>query len=683
MTFDDQINNVSLVVDALMARVAELEFDLALKGEKDDEFSVALDASWVFSSAVLVVMMQVGFAMLEAGSVREHNVVATYTKNLLDVTLGVFAAACGGFQLAYPDEGDTTLTVDGSDEQHALRQSLFFHLAFQATAATIVSGAMAERTSLTGYLLFSVFMSGVIFSMAVRLTWGGGWLALMEPSFHDFAGSGVVHLVGGMSSFVGCAVVGPRIGRWDPVLSHEFQPHNVPSILMGTFFLWVGWYGFNPGSTGAMSSLENASAASNAFITTTYSGAAAGVAALFISLASTRFRSFDILSICNALLGGLVAITAGCDIIDPNYSLIVGVVAGFLYFAAVEVTKLLNVDDCVEATAVHGVCGAWGCIAVGLFHRSNGAFFGYGGDQLVTQLAGVGLLACTAIVPSFIFFRILMLTGHLRVSAEDEAKGLDAKLGLSAYAQRSTALAECASMVPVLGLCNHTPKECLEALRDLKKIIYRPFSPQAADNKLNGEMRDILDHLIWENGEELKYVGFLSHHKADGGEVARVFVDCVRRLLGNDDRPARKEILDRMDPENFIFLDTMNLKDLDKLMDYVLDCRNHILLLTRKVLERPWVLVEIIQAHKAGRNLINVMVEFRTRDSDPRQFRFPHDIDKVIESWKSYCEVLDGKKGNSGGIKSVIARSGFRKSNTSSNASLSDAPEQRPNSFTF
>eukprot|EP00966_Prymnesium_polylepis_P297530 6874144-Prymnesium_polylepis.2 len=208
------------------------------------ELASASDTAWVIIQGTFVVLMQLGFAMLEAGTVQEHNVIATYTKNLLDFIIGTVCALLFGYAIAY--------------DTHALsrdvqRDAFFFYLCFQATAATIVSGAMAERTSVQGYLLVSLLVSGVQYALAVRFAWAGGFLAERQPPFHDFAGSGVVHLLGGAAALAGAVMVGARNRRWSQA-STQFVPHNIPSVICGTILLWVGWYGFNAGSTGGSES---------------------------------------------------------------------------------------------------------------------------------------------------------------------------------------------------------------------------------------------------------------------------------------------------------------------------------------------------------------------------------------------------------------------------------------------
>lgn len=235
----------------------------------------ALDTAWVILTSIFIFLMQLGFAMLEAGSVRENSVIGTYMKNLLDLSLGTLASAFFGFFIAYGNF-PITITVEESTEYH---RKFFSYIAFQSTAATIVSGGMAERTSIYGYCLISFVMSGVVYALAVKFAWDDhGFLKVM--GFHDFAGSGVIHVIGGTAALAGAWVVGPRRGRWDEGKESNFAPHSVPSVLSGALVLWVGWYGFNCGSTGSMATYKEAQKASHAALTTTLAACGGAVTAL-------------------------------------------------------------------------------------------------------------------------------------------------------------------------------------------------------------------------------------------------------------------------------------------------------------------------------------------------------------------------------------------------------------------
>lgn len=625
-----------------------------------DEIKGILDASWVFGSAILVILMQLGFAMLEHGAVREQNAIATYAKNIIDFLLGILAAVFCGYNFAFPDKETHVMEMTSAPEFHAMRTSWFFHVAFQSAATTIVSGAMAERTTLGAYVGYAFFMSAFIYPLAVRYSWGGGILAELDPPYHDFAGSGVVHLTGGAAALTGACLVGSRIGRWDPIIEENFAPHNVPSMLTGVLLLWVGWYGFNPGSTFALSDLETASVASNAFVTTTFAASTGGGVIMFASLIYRRFQSVDVLGTANGILGGLVAITAGCDAIDPDFSTIVGLVGGLVYLLAVKFRKWLKIDDVLDAFAVHGACGAWGVLAVGLFHRDQGCLVGQGHSTalLKSQAIGIGLLAASSIGPTLFFMGALKCLRLLRCSADEENEGLDVKLGVSAYSRQNQGLDEVRSAASFLRKFEMTPQEAVEALDHLRQLILRPFTPQAADNKLMGEVQDIIDHVgldgqpggsdSWSKGS-VKYLSFLAFDKQDGSEVARVFVDTVRRVMQS--HPERmgqwKEA-----PDHWVYLDEEDTKsgkhELEKDIGYVSGSDNFILLMTRSVLKRPWVLAELTKAHKMGKNTVCVLVEWPDKDSDLRAFRFPQDLNSAVNQWREYVDGLptENKKGS-------------------------------------
>ena len=391
----------------------------ALLGEQD-EILLPMDAAWVLSCATLVFLMQLGFAQLESGMCRPKNVIATYMKNIIDFVLGTFCTLLIGYSIAYPQ----TPLMEPIEAW-----KFFFHLVFQATASTIVSGAMAERTDIRAYMLLTTVISGFIFSVSVRWTWGGGWIAQLEPSFHDFAGSGVVHLLGGSAALAGGYVIGPRIGRWEN--PSEFVPHSVPQVLSGVLLLWVGWYGFNPGSTGTMSSASDAIAASNAAMSTTICAATAGLTIMIRQLWVSNWHHMDVMEFANALLAGLVAATAGCDVFSPWSSIVVGAGAAYVYTQANMLVYRYQIDDVVDAAAVHGASGAWGCIAVGLFHPTQGMItVGITEGEFVyallrTQFIGIIALACLGAIPLYFMCQVLAKFNILRTSIEEEEMGID------------------------------------------------------------------------------------------------------------------------------------------------------------------------------------------------------------------------------------------------------------------
>jgi hypothetical protein len=311
---------------------------------------------------------------------------------------------------------------------------------------------------------------------------------------------------------------------------------------------------------------------------------------------------------------------------------------------------------------------------VGFFHRDTGVVFGSGAGQLYTQAIGATFLIVLAAVPTALFFGTLKRLGVLRVSAEEEAEGLDSKLGVSAYAHRNKELQECQWIAGVLAASNVSPQDVLEALQNLNKFVFRTFTPQAGDNKLRGEIEDILDHFdfsesVTADGSSTSFLSFCSHHKKDGGEAARVFVDQVRRSLAENGKPERQDALDRIPAERQVFLDSNNLKDLSKLCDYVGSSQNHVILMTRDVLSRPWVLAEIVKGVTSNRNVICVMVDWPDKDMDPRSFRFPQDLNKAIIQWKDYISVAPGVRTESpsrGKLSNMLSKMRTKVRSTSS-----------------
>mmetsp|Transcript_27827 Transcript_27827/g.79934 ORF Transcript_27827/g.79934 Transcript_27827/m.79934 type:complete len:685 (-) Transcript_27827:36-2090(-) len=607
-------------------RIAQLEARLMVLAD-------AVDTSWVLTASALVMLMQLGFAMLEAGTVREHNAVATYAKNVLDLVLGTVIAWSFGYAIAY-NVHPLALDLTGDAGSHEPERVLF-HIAFQVSAITIVSGAMAERVSVGAYGLIAMFVS-MLYCVGVRFTWGGGWLS--DRGFHDFAGSGVVHLQGGAAALAGAGVIGARTGRWNVDQRAEFVPHNPLSVLGGTLLLFVGWLGFTPGSTLGLSTAEQRlAAAGTAMVTVITASSATGVVAVW-SLTVSRGRRLDILALSNSLLAGLVASTGGADVIDPPAAVAVGVVSTFVYYGAVEMRRYLRIDDVVDAFAVHGANGVWGLVAIGLFHRTDGLFTRGSSRLLAEQLLGAVVLAIITGVPTFAMALLLRRLGCLRVSLEEEAVGLDSAFGLRAYVTKSHALQRCSGAAMLLQERGYSPAEVVEALITLRDIIYRPFTPQAGDNKLEGEVMDILLHLVGNtNDRQIKHLAFLSHHKEDAGDGARIFLDTARRLLTNGvGYEGLRDLVDTIPGQDLIFLDSAGLKDLSKLCDIVGASANHILLLSRRVLERPWVLAELCSAHKCGMNLCMILIEYPGRRDDSKAFRFPEDLERAISDWTEF-----------------------------------------------
>ena len=403
-----------------------------------------LDNVWVLVAAVLVIFMQAGFALVEAGLTRAKNVANIFMKNLMDFCVGALLFFAVGYAIAFG--GDMTglgkviggdgffLAGDGVFTYATLDKFVFFtfQVAFAATAATIVSGAMAERTQFRSYVIYSAVISAVIYPIVVRWQWGGGWLfqgGINHTPFHDFAGSALVHMTGGCAAFMGAKILGPRIGKYAPDGTPRVIPgHSIPFAILGCFVLLVGWYGFNPGSWLGADPVIGEIA-----VNTTLAGAAGAVVAMVVTW--VRDGKPDVSMTGNGLLAGLVGITAGCWVVDQLGALIIGAVAGAIVVFAVSFFDRLRIDDPVGAVSVHGVCGAFGTIAVGLFSTidaeesgglvQEGLFYGGGVGQLVSQVVGVVSIAAFVLLTSGLLFFVLKKTVGLRVSEQEEVEGLD------------------------------------------------------------------------------------------------------------------------------------------------------------------------------------------------------------------------------------------------------------------
>ena len=509
---------------------------------------------------------------------------------------------------------------------------------------------MAERVRLGAYLFICTLVSGLIFPLGVLLTWGGGWLSQLSPPFHDFAGSGVVHMVGGLCGLAGSAIIGARAGRWDPESASDFRPHNVISVLSGVLLLWVGWYGFNAGSTGAMSTYSDSLVASRAAITTTLAGAAGGTTAISLTTVTAANQGkVDILSLGNGILAGLVSITAGCDSVSAPGSLVIGTIGGLVFVLACGLLDRVQVDDVVSAFPVHGACGAWGVLAVGLFHMDDGLFTTGRAELLRSQAIGIGLLAVMSVLPMVILTVLLRYMGILRISAEEEEVGLDAMFGLNAYENHADFVARHHIISEMLTQAGCRQTQLVDALCSLHDNIFRPLSPHAGDHRLDGEVADILDHLKYapltatqagDGGlptvKPKRHLMFLSHYKSTGGEAVRIFIDRARYLLlqtKHGEREDRAAALSAISSTDLIYLDSVNLKDLSGLLDEVDASINLVLFLTRNCLGRPWVLAELCKAYTSNVNIVLVRVE----TSADKTFVFPNDVDKAIKEWSWFA----------------------------------------------
>jgi Amt family ammonium transporter len=398
-------------------------------------------------SMMLVFFMHAGFSMLEAGTVRFKNTQNILTKNLFVVCAGFLCWYVFGYALAFGAVEDPNKFSGGfgffMNEFWADKSKFRFWLfqgAFCATGATIVSGAMAERTQLKGFALYTCLMTSFIYPIVVYWGWSGsGFLyyhddageskSVVGPAFIDFAGSGLVHLTGGVGALCGAIIVGPRNGRWDESKANDFDGHSVPFCVLGTFFLWFGWYGFNPGSTGSMHDAATANTAGLVAVNTTLAPCVAGLLVFLLRALVFPPRLLDVGAFCNGILAGLVSITAGCAAVEPWEAIIIGLLGGFVYQGISMLMKKLKVDDVVDAVAVHAGCGLWGILAVGFFGNpdegigGNGVF--YGGDQLGTQIFAAFLIIVWVGVLSTLIFLPLRLLGMLRMGDEFQEKGAD------------------------------------------------------------------------------------------------------------------------------------------------------------------------------------------------------------------------------------------------------------------
>ena len=414
----------------------------------------SIDTMWVLIAAALVFFMQAGFAMVESGFTRSKNAGNIIMKNLMDFSIGTALYWIVGFGIMF---GTQSLIFGGIDfftagdytailpEGVSLYAYFIFQTVFCATAATIVSGAMAERTKFSAYCVYSAVISALIYPIAGHWIWGGGWLA--ELGFHDFAGSTVVHMLGGVSALVGAAVLGPRIGKY----GKDGKPkailgHSLTLGALGVFILWFGWFGFNGGSTVAMSG-ENAELAGSIFFNTNLAAAGATIAVLIVTW--IKYKKPDVSMTLNGSLAGLVAITAGCDAVDPWAAAVIGVLAGIVLVFGIEfIDKVLKVDDPVGAVGVHGISGALGTILTAVF--ATGAVVADTGMSRIefvgVQALGVFSTAAWTAVAMAIVFILIKKTIGLRVSRANELSGLDiCEHGLcSAYADFMPAVTDAA-----------------------------------------------------------------------------------------------------------------------------------------------------------------------------------------------------------------------------------------------
>jgi Amt family ammonium transporter len=397
----------------------------------------AIDTIWVAICGAIIFFMEGGFALLEAGFVRSKNAMSIIAKVIIDVTFGGIAFYAIGFGIAYGNSNgwfafDTGITTKDLGLGLTVSNKLFWfiQLGFAIAAISIVSGAVAERMKIWSYAIYVFIFCAVMYPLVANWVWNpNGWLAVR--GFNDFAGSAAVHAMGGFSALAAAIVLGPRIGKYRKNGDVNAIPgHNLPLAAIGAFILWFGWFGFNPGSTlGAVGNWELiGTVATNTFL----ASAAGGISTMFYTY--FRYGQIDITMTINGVLAGLVAITAGCNVVGPNAAIIIGLIAGVLVDIAVLYIDKLKIDDPVGAIAVHGVNGLFGALAVGLFATDGGLFFGGGAAMLATQALGVFVIGAFGFVCTFIVMKIMQKTFGIRISKLEESAGIDAvSFGVEAY----------------------------------------------------------------------------------------------------------------------------------------------------------------------------------------------------------------------------------------------------------
>ena len=397
----------------------------------------AIDTIWVAICGAIIFFMEGGFALLEAGFVRSKNAMSIIAKVIIDITFGGIAFYLIGFGIAYGNSNgwfafDMGITTKDLGLGLTVSNKLFWfiQLGFAIAAISIVSGAVAERMKIWSYAIYVFIFCAVMYPLVANWVWNpNGWLALR--GFNDFAGSAAVHAMGGFSALAAAIVLGPRIGKYRKNGEVNAIPgHNLPLAAIGAFILWFGWFGFNPGSTlGAVGNWELiGTVATNTFL----ASAAGGISTMFYTY--FRYGQIDITMTINGVLAGLVAITAGCNVVGPNAAIIIGLIAGVLVDIAVLYIDKLKIDDPVGAIAVHGVNGFFGALAVGLFATEGGLFFGGGTAMLATQALGVLVIGAFGFVFTFILMKIMQKTVGIRISKVEESAGIDAvSFGVEAY----------------------------------------------------------------------------------------------------------------------------------------------------------------------------------------------------------------------------------------------------------
>lgn len=407
-----------------------------------EELQGTLNTIWVLIASILVIFMNAGFGMLETGFCRQKNAVNILTKNLIVFALATIAYWVIGFSLMFGAAGSNGfmgwggLFVGEDPATYGLQPFpaglpisvfLLFQLAFAGTAATIVSGAVAERIKFVDFLIFSLIIVGIFYPITGHWIWGGGFLATMETPFKDFAGSTAVHSVGGWAALMGAAILGPREGKYRDGKINAIPGHNMSIATLGCLILWIGWFGFNPGS--ALAATKDVPYIA---VTTNLAAAAGGITATITSW--LKDGKPDLSMVINGILAGLVGITAGCDGVSYSSAVMIGAIAGIIVVYAVGFFDRIKIDDPVGATSVHLVCGIWGTLAVGLFNKDAGLFMTGQISQLISQIIGILTVGGFTVLVSTIAWYALKATLGIRVDLEEEMRGLDiGEHGMEAY----------------------------------------------------------------------------------------------------------------------------------------------------------------------------------------------------------------------------------------------------------
>ena len=407
------------------------------------DLGISLDTVWMLLAAMLVFFMQPGFALCEAGFTRSKNTANILFKNFVDFMLGSVLFWFIGFGFMFGSDGAGFIGAPNFGDLSFYKSSaglptegfLIFETVFCATSATIVSGAMAERTKFSMYCVYSFFISLIIYPVEGHWTWGGGWLCNADDAsfmmqtfgatFHDFAGSAIVHSVGGVLALIGAIALGPRLGKYKKDgRSNAIPGHSLTLAALGVFILWFGWFGFNPGSQLAASGEENRVAISHVFLTTNLAAVVGGLGTMFFTWIKYGKPSFSLT--LNGVLAGLVGITAGCDMVSPAGAVVIGLVCGVILPFSIEfIDQKLHIDDPVGASSVHGVCGILGTIMTGLLSVSEGLFYGHGAGFLGAQVFGIVVIDLWAAATGIILFFGIKKIAGLRVDARIEEEGLD------------------------------------------------------------------------------------------------------------------------------------------------------------------------------------------------------------------------------------------------------------------